>query len=167
MKIFFDKDILMEIMINSIENTNDNNFKAFGALLISLPIISLMANITCDHLFVASQDERYLCWPFFICIFVFSYFCIFVSYILTYPIFQFSGLSTWICWPSVWFIFATSPRFWFLFWLFVFSQPKYFVWYKCLGENSKCVWCLTVLNIGCYWLILQMIVGLILKMNVS
>ena len=78
MKIFFDKDILMEIMINSIENTNDNNFKAFGALLISLPIISLMANITCDHLFVASQDERYLCWPFFICIFVFSYFCIFV-----------------------------------------------------------------------------------------
>ena len=73
-KILFDEDILMEIMINSIENTNDNNFKAFGALLISLPIISLMANITCEHLFVASQDERYLYWPFFICIFVFLYF---------------------------------------------------------------------------------------------
>jgi len=32
--------------------------QAFGALLISLPIISLMANITCQHLFAASQDER-------------------------------------------------------------------------------------------------------------
>jgi len=32
--------------------------QAFGALLISLPIISLMANISCDHLFAASQNER-------------------------------------------------------------------------------------------------------------
>ena len=26
-----------------------------------------------------------------------------------------SGLSTWICWPSAWFIFATLPRSWFTF----------------------------------------------------